>query len=570
MSSSRVFAVDSGAGHVASGVFTADKGGRLTLEQFALESFNPDSTLEEQWNQAVSQSIAPALKREKMAGAATVSLPGHLTLTKFVKTPAVEKGKRDKIIQFEAQQNIPYPLEEVVWDKQIVSDDGLDLEVLLGAVKLDVAEGLCAALEQAGASVEVIAPSALALFRAFKYNYPDAADSVLVLNIGARSTHLLFIDKQRFFVRTIVLAGNTVTQAIAEEIKQDFTHAESIKLQVLGGQSDLPETSPSRLAVTNAVQAFTSRLQLEITRSTVNYRRQYGAEQPACVYVAGGGSLIPDFPATLADKIKIPVERFDPLRKVEISSNASSAKAYSAVLADLVGLATRLTNTAEAPFNLLPPSIGQAIAFRREQPFYVAAAALVVVALAVPILYYHDVVSTARAAEQDLEVTLTPLRSLKSANDANLEKIAEAGKQITGIQGVAESKSNWINFFTDVQNRLVKVEDVWLDKLQVLRPPTAEELAAEAAAAASSSPDGTPTAAPTVPPLRLSLSGHLLDRKNPDQKVSQESFARVKDLLKSIGESQFISAVENETFNSDQPGILSFEFILVVNPKKPL
>ena len=571
MSSSRVFAVDSGAGHVACGVFTADKGGRLTLEQFALESFNPDATLEDQWNQSVAQSIGPALKREKISGAAAIALPGHLTLTKFVKTPAVEKSKRDKIIQFEAQQNIPYSLDEVVWDKQVVSEDGLDLEVLLGAVKLDVAEGLCAALAEVGAAAEVIAPSALTLFRAFKYNYPDAADSVLVINIGARSTHLLFIDKQRFFVRTIVLAGNTVTQAIAEELKQDFTHAESIKLQVLGGQSDLPESSPSRLAVTNASQGFISRLQLEITRSTVNYRRQYGAEQPACIYVAGGGSLIPDFTTALAEKVKLPVERFDPLRKVEISGRATAAKGYSAVLADLVGLATRLAVPTEAPFNLLPPSIGQAIAFRREQPFYVAAAVLFVAALAVPSLYFHQVVTKAKAAEQDLDTSILPLRSLKTANDNNLAKISEAGKQITGIQGLAESKSNWITFFTDLQTRLVKVEDVWLDKMQVLRPPTAEEQKAAADAAAAASPDGSaPAAVPAVPPLRLSLSGRLLDRKNPDQRVSQETYTRVKDLLKSFAESQFISAVENETFNSDQPGILSFEFILVVNPKKPL
>jgi len=282
MASTRVLAIDSGAGHVACGAFSL-KGGRLVLDHFALDSFNPDAALEGQWNEFVAQALEPGLRREKMSGAAVVTLPGHLTLSKFVKTPSVDKSKRDKIVQFEAQQNIPYPLNEVVWDHCAVADDGLDLEIMLAAAKLDVAEGLCASLQGVGVAASTVAPSVFALYRAFKYNYPEACDSALVISIGARSTHLLFLDKGRFFARTIVLAGNSVTQAVADEIKQDFAHAESLKLQVLGGQSELAETSPARLAVNNAAQAFVSRLHLEVTRSTVNYRRQSGSEQPAGV-----------------------------------------------------------------------------------------------------------------------------------------------------------------------------------------------------------------------------------------------------------------------------------------------
>jgi type IV pilus assembly protein PilM len=73
-----------------------------------------------------------------------------------------------------------------------------------------------------------------------------------------------------------------------------------------------------------------------------------------------------------------------------------------------------------------------------------------------------------------------------------------------------------------------------------------------------------------APVLRLQLSGRLLDTANPLSRVSGESFERVKSLLKSFGESQFISSVEKEKFNPTQPGILSFDFILVVDPKKPL
>ena len=557
MSSSRVLAVDSGAGHVACGVFASAKGGRLVLEQFALESFNPDAALEAHWTEMVSDSIGSLAKQTSISGSAVLCVPGHQTLTKFVKTPAVDKSKRQKVLQFEAQQNIPYPLSEVVWDHLVVSDDGLDLEVMLAAVKLDVMEGICSALDGAKVAVRSVCPSALALYRSFKYNYPEVSEAVLVVNIGARSTNLLFIDSKRFFVRTIAQAGNTVTQAIADELKQDFVHSESLKVQVLSGQSELPEASPGRATVLNAAHAFAARLHLEITRSTVNYRRQSGADQPVCVYITGGGSLIPDLEVTLSEKLKVRVERFDTLRNVDVSAGAESARQHMAVLADLVGLATRLAVKGEPAFTLLPPAIVRDIAFSKQQPYYIGAAALVAIALALPIWSFNQRAEITAKQSRDLEDQIRPLRQLKDADRANLEKIEATKKEVSAIQSLVESKSNWINFLTDLQERLVKVEDVWLEKLQVLRP--------------TETPATNPNAGVVqAPVLRLNVSGRLLDKNNPVSKVSQDSYNRVKSLLFSFGGSQFISSVEKENFNPNQPGILSFDFILVVNPKKPL
>ena len=557
MSSPRVLAVDCGAGHVACGVFNSTQNGGLVLEKFALESFNSDIALEAQWSALVGQSLAAAANRSGASGPSILSVPGHLTLTKFVKTPAIDKAKRAQVIQFEAQQNIPYPLPEVVWDYQVVGDDGLDLEVMLAAVKLDVTESLCNSVRAHELSPVAITPSTLALYRAFKYNYPEVVGSTLLVNIGARSTNLLFIDGNRFFIRTIALAGNSVTQTIADEVKQDFVHAESLKLQVLGGHSDLPESSPARAAVLSAANSFIGRLHLEITRSTVNYRRQSGAEQPVAIYLTGGGSQVPALVANLAEKIKIHVESFDPLRKVEVAPGATLARDASAHLADLVGLAIAQAK-AEKAFTLLPPALAEVLAFRKQQPFFVAAAALVVAALIVPIFHFNQRVELATQQTRQVEALIKPLRTLRDVEAADLQRIESIQKQITAIQSLVESKSNWINFFTDLQQRLVKVEDVWLERLQVLRP-SAEELTTSGG-----------SATPVTPVLRLNLSGRLLDKNNPLSLVSEDSFERVKSLLKSFAESQFISSVEKEKFNATKPGILSFDFILVVDPKKPL
>jgi type IV pilus assembly protein PilM len=588
MRSPRVLAVDIGAGHVACGAFTVGPSGRLVLQQFALEPHSSDPTHEARWAVEIAQSLGAIVARHRLSGPATVAVPGHLALTKFIKTPSVAKEKRQKIISFEAAENIPYPLEEVVWDFLVVSDDGFDIEAMLTAVKFDAMQSLCGAADAAGFPVERALPAGLALYHSFRYNHPNVRDPIIVVNVGARTTNLLFVESDRFYIRTLALAGNAVTQAIAEELRIDFEAAETLKVQVLSGRSDLPTGSPSRAAVQRAANQFTQKLQLEITRSAVNHRRHSGGAAPVAMYLTGGGAMIEELPAALAEKLRLPVERYNPLKNVDLSADARAAGAEGSaqILADLVGLATKLVNKDEAEASLLPPALTAALAFRKQQPKYLAAAALAVLALVPPIVYFHRVATATHEAISQVDGQLMPLRALEHRNAENLRQIEEATRQITALRGAYETKANWINFFADLQERLVKIEDVWLERLQVVRP-SLEQLAAQAAeaeaaaqaaqAAAAPAPDGSqpapdPNAAPPRPvvPIRLTLSGRLLDITNPQSRVSAESTQRVKQLLASFTGSQFIAAVENERFDNSQNGLLRFDFTLVINPKKTL
>jgi type IV pilus assembly protein PilM len=546
------------------------------LQQFGLEPHSSDPSHEGRWSVEIAQSLGAIVARRKLSGTAALAVPGHLALTKFVKTPSVAKEKRGKIVAFEAAENIPYPLEEVVWDHVVVADDGFDLEVMLAAVKFDAMQGLCSAADAVGFPVERAMPASLALLNGFRYNYPDVLDSIIVVNVGARTTNLLFMEGDRFYVRTLALAGNAVTLAIAEELRIDFASAETLKVQVLSGKSDLPAGSPSRAVVQRAATAFATRLQMEITRSAVNHRRQSGCAAPVALYLTGGGSLIEELPAVLAERLRIPVERYQSLKNVDLSGDArvSGAEDAAAVLADLVGLATRLVSSRSAECSLLPPALTALLAFRKRQPWFIAAAGLFAAALVPPIWYFHQVTSATLERVSQVDGQLMPLRAVEHRNAENLRQIDEAAKQISALRGAYETKANWINFLADLQERLVKVEDVWLDKIQVVRPPLPEPGAApaEPPLAADGAANAAPAepVAPKGPPLRLTLSGRLLDVTNPQSKVSPESLQRVKKLLASFTGSQFIAAVENERFDTNQNGLLRFDFTLVINPKKTL
>lgn len=613
MRSPRVLAVDIGAGHVACGAFSVGATGRLVLQHFAIEPHSSDPTHEARWAIEIAQSLGAVSARHKLNGPAAIAVPGHLALTKFIKTPSLAKEKRSKIVAFEAAENIPHPLEEVVWDHVVVSDDGFDLEVMLTASKFDAMQTLCSAADKAGFAAERATPAGLALYHAFRYNYPECKENVIVVDIGARSTNLLFISESlkapdfggydktaapgarhavegdRFYIRTLPLAGNAITQAIADELKIDFPSAELLKIQVLTGQTDLPHNSPSRAAVQRASELFAQKLQLEIVRSSVNHRRQSGAGAASMVYLTGGGSLMPELGDVLADKLKVRVERYQSFKNVDVSGDArvSGAEKHAALLGSLVGLATRLVVKGETEASLLPPSLQASLAFRKRQPMLVLAAALGTIALLPPIGYLHTKATALEEKLARVEDQLMPLRSVQNRNEQNIAQIEEAKKQIGALRGAYDTKANWINFFAELQERLVKIEDVWLDRVQVERPEPLDPAAAEAAAAEAaaqaqaqaaaqpppadgSQPQPDPNAPPPLPPVRMKLSGRLLDVSNPQSRVSPEATERVRKLLASFKSSQFIQSVEKERFDNTQNGLLRFDFELVINPKKTL
>ena len=561
MFSSRQFVVDAGASHVAGAVFAAGGNGKLVLEEFALEVRSSDPALEPGWMERTAQAMSSVATRRKLRGPASLAVPGHLALTKFVKTPAVAPAKRGPVIQFEAAQAIPYPLEAVAWDHLVVSGDAPDLEIMLTAVKLDVMENLCAAAESAGFPVKRAAGACLALYRAFRFNYPGVTVPVLVVDIGARSTNLLLAGPgERFFARTFALAGNAVTAAVAEELSLEFARAEILKLHVLAESPGLAENSVALAAVSRATAGFISRLQLEIMRTTGNFSLRTGAAKPVAIYLTGGGALLTGLGPALAEKFQLPVERYDPLRNVGLSERARTAGAASVthLLANLIGLAVPAAAGAGEESGLLPPVIRAARAFRRRQPYLLGAATLLAFALLPPLWHYHRLATADGERTRELNAQLAPLRAVVDRNAANLEKIATTQKEIATLQGLVAAKSNWTGFLADLQAQLGEIGDVWLEQLTVVPPPAASpaNIASNAASA--------------LPPLQLRLSGRLLDVRNPVSKVSADADARVRQLLAGFARSPFIASIGNERFDNAQPGLLRFDFTLVVNPSHPL
>lgn len=567
-----VLAIDCGASRVSAAVFSANSEGTPVLDRVFVEPLEYDTADDQQWVRAVGDAIRRIGTVQRLRGRVTLLAPGHLTLTKYIKVPHVDEAKRQRIVQFEARQNIPYPLEEVVWDFQVVHDDGIDFEIALCAIKLDVVEALLAECRDAGFEPEVLEPTCMAQVNAFRFCYPEMRQGTLLINIGARSSNLVFLREDRYFIRNVTLAGAMVSQGMADELGQGLAEAERQKLDLIrqGARGDAPAAAVR--AFENARSTFISRLALEVTRSIANYRRQTGAEPPTQVFLTGAGSLVPELPALLGEKLHLPVGYCDPLRKVSFGSGAveGEIQAQAHVIGEALGGALQLSDQGLASFNLLPQRVLKARAFRRRQPFYITSAALATAALAIPVLLNSVTVGAYREKIATLEAQARPLRRYSDELRRTRDDVDRLRQQIAGIKGLVETKSNWLTFFNDLQARLVKIEDVWLEEVHVLRPAGQQ---AQTSALAESLFGGLAqrrNPQDQSQTLRLNLAGRLLDKNNPLSKVSPESQNRVKTLLTSFVESEFIVSLENERFDNSQPGILRFDFILVVDPQRPL
>jgi len=555
MSVSKRLIINCGASRVTAAVISSH-GGSLQIDKLVTEDLQYDFSNEE----AILPSVGAALKvlaqTHKLSGKATLIIPGNQVLTKTIRIPHIEEAKRAQIIAFEAQQNIPYPLHEVVWDSQVVGDDGVETEVLFIAAKSNLVDEFCGYVSAAGFTAESISAATVLDYNTLQFAYPELDDDVLLINIGARSTNLLFRNPEGFFVRNIQLGGNSLTQNIADSLGKPFLQAEAVKHKFFAEKNGYSEDDSGAKLLTSCSESFMRRMSQEITRSIVNYRRQKGGAAPKRILLNGRGSLLKGLAEQLSTTQKVPVEFFDPLQNVTLEGSIDTdIDVLRMQTSEIIGEACRGMIPDAAGVNLLPESIQSAIAFARKKPFVLIAAACLAL---VPLPAWVAIKSAHAVTSEQVRVIQAGLQPLQSsqAQIRDFQVQAEAASQaIQRVEGLVNSKSNWIQFFAELQESLHLAEDVWLDKLNIVREQSA---------------DGKSS-------YEVLVEGQLLVREavNSAENVDENALSdQLKSLRASFEDSEFIVSSHSPviTWTKLQEGlnVLPFSINLVVDPAKPL
>ena len=324
----RTTVLDCGASRTTLAVFSAGRAGHLRLERFATVSHAVEPGQEGRWLEKTAEALQVLRDRVAATGSVTVILPPHVTLMKMFSTPRVKAAKRDKIINFESQQSIPYPLNEVVWDRLIIGENSHSFNVLLCAAKLEVVDPLCTAITAAGLTPSVLLPSVLALVTGFRQGRPAPGTPLLLVNIGARSTTLALLNKASFQARSLSLGGNSVTQSIAEEKSCEWARAEELKV-----------SADRESETASAARLFASRLAQEIVRTLVHFREPSAAESPLGVMLTGGAARLPGLSGLLATQLNLPVSLLSQNGSVEVGCEVGDFRRedHGAALGELAG-----------------------------------------------------------------------------------------------------------------------------------------------------------------------------------------------------------------------------------------
>src|SRR2546423_4190714 len=516
----RIFTLSLGSQAISVADFRPQSGGGLVLRDYKRRDLAIENPGEPIRHAQITATIREILNELGIKSAnVNYAVAGQSVFARFVKLPSVAEEKIDRIIAFEAQQNVPFPMDEVVWDYQLVGG-GADeqLQVVLVAIKSDLLEGINAAVEAAGPRPRVIGIANMALYNAFRYNYSNVTDSSLVVDIGARTTNLLFIELGKIFSRSVPIGGSSITTALAREFNEPFAAAETRKresgfVSLGGAYADPADVDIARMS--KIIRSTMTRLHAEIMRSISHYRSQQQGKAPARIYLCGGSSGMPYMREFFQEKLQVPIEFLNPVRNVAIANEADPRRiARSAhLLGELVGLGLRAVASCPMELNVRPASVIRAHEVERRRPFLIGAAACVIAALLGWSFFYMHAAGVLSAIKRQVETKVTTLRGFQTRMDGIRKEATTLDSVASPLLDAVYARSFWPQLLEDLNARLPK-ENIWVTELVPLsngKPVIGPGAASPGAVAAVAEPAATLITSARPAPGRAQSGGPTID-----------------------------------------------------------
>jgi type IV pilus assembly protein PilM len=395
------------------------------------------------------------------------AVPAQSVFARFVKLPGLEAEKIEKIISFEAQQNVPFPIDQVVWDYQLVGGGmGQQIQVVIAAIKSDLLDEINNAVEETGLRTNIVGVASMALYNAFCYNYTDLNDCSMLVDIGARTTNVLFIEPGRFFLRSVPLGGSTITAAIAREFNESFADAEARRKRdgfvALGGAAEPADIDIGRASKT--VRSTMTRLHAELMRSITHYRAQQQGNRPARIFLCGGAAGIPNMREFFHEKFELPIEFFNPLQKVTVSASARETADSAHLFGELVGLALRSVTVCPMELNLLPATVVRRQDLEKRRPFFIAAAACILLALLGWSAYYTRAAHVAQQTAQTMRQQNDNMHVAEGQLDKLKKRITALDNVATPLITAVSDRNFWPQILEELNTRLPEA-DIWITEL---------------------------------------------------------------------------------------------------------
>jgi len=463
-------AINIGSQRIGMAVFEVSKTGGLVLKAYDSDSVVADPSMDASRIAQTRVAIADLVQRLKVGKTkARYAISGQAVFTRFVKLPPLQDDNIEQLVTFEAQQHVPFPLNEVVWDYELIQG-ATDKEVVIVAIKSDALDEINGAVNDSGLGTSEVDVAPMAIYNAFRSTYGHPDEPILLIDIGAKTSNLLYIEGKRFFTRSIAIGGASVTAAIAKEYNVSFGEAEHQKVSnglvaLGGGHTEQLDESVAALAM--VIRNALSRLPAEIARTTNYYRSQHGGSAPRRILLAGGGANLPYTLEFFQEKLNLPVEYFNPVRNVSIGKGVepSVVQREGHLMGELVGLGLRGIGKSEINIDLVPVVVEQSRAADRRKPFFIAAAAALLLGTGAWAAFQYLAGKNAADFARTMMEQRDSLAPVKADIDGLLKKEAALRQIADGYTGAESDHALWMDLLAEVRGAFAS-DAIWLTDLE--------------------------------------------------------------------------------------------------------
>jgi type IV pilus assembly protein PilM len=342
--SKNVVGLDIGSSAIKLVELKEKKGGSYSLVKLGIERLSPEAIVDGSImdSSMVVETISRlnTEKGVKNSNYAT-SLSGHSVIIKKISLPAMSPEELSESIQWEAEQYIPFDINDVNLDYVPLATPGPgdNIEVILVAVKKEKINDYTSVISQTGKVAMLVDVDAFALQNCYEVNHDVDEDKVLALvNIGASVTNVNVLSgSNSVFWRDITFGGNQYTDAIQRELSLSFEQAEELKRGRPQGDYTIQQIIPIMNSVSEDFAG-------ELRKTLDFFTATSGAERVDEIVLAGGGSGVLNLDAILRDKFGMPVTILDPFRRVTVDESEFNPEELAEVapsMAIAVGLAIR-------------------------------------------------------------------------------------------------------------------------------------------------------------------------------------------------------------------------------------
>ncbi len=485
-----------------------------------------------------------------------VSIPSRGVLVRALNVPKVPIKKLRDILKYEVQQQIPFPLEVVNWKYQIFEETEQNYNVLLAAIKKEIMSEYIGKIISLGIDPYFIDSDNLALINIFLFLKNVGRERCLgFVEVGANSSNLIIVHKEKFLVRSLTVSGNTITSTISETENIPFSEAEKEK----------KEKGMEIKSVVSTLDSFHTELQ-----NSIDYWRfTLKGLEPEELYICGGTSMLKGFREYLEEKTRLPVHFFKPLEDIEIAPEYSYLKEKDAELATVIGIGLRKILPVFININFLPEEIEKLKEFRANRPYIYLSVLMAGLISITPILFYNQDKVMLEGILKEINVSLSQYEKYKPDVDKLEKEINELNGKVQIVKGLLDKKNIWLKRILAI-GEILPSSKIFLTSI-IPGEVSPEKKAPEATPGPEPQPVEAPPGTPGPQPQEAPKTEEVkIESTNVVTLIGEviigdirTAFKDFKDFLERISKLDFIQKVEIKSCEVDQTkNKINFEILL--------